>query len=85
MWFLSLLGKLFCLWDKIKKGNKFLDNIGKESIVPFYNKLNIFIGALQENKKINIEKLYEDAIALYEKNNLVFKKYKDLINVLYKE
>ena len=62
----------FVYETELKKGNKYLDNIVKENIdqniVPYYNKLNILIEALQENNETNnIEKLYEDTIALYEK------------------
>lgn len=71
--------KCFVYETELKKGNKYLDNIVKESIdqdvVSFHHKLNIFIEALQEKNEINnIEnKLYEDTIALYEKKkNLVF-------------
>ena len=69
----------------MEKGNKYLDSIVKEkidqNIVPYYNKLNIFIEALQENNKINnIKKLYEDSIALYEKE----KKFSLLISLFLK-
>jgi len=69
----------------LEKGNKYLDSIVKEkidqNIVPYYNKLNIFIEALQENNKINnIKKLYEDSIALYEKK----KKFSLLISLFLK-
>ena len=77
----------------IPKGNKgnesYLEeivfNIVKENIdqniVPYYNKLNILIEALQENNEINnIEKLYEDTIALYEKK----KKFSLLISLFLK-
>ena len=68
----------------MKKGNKYLDNIVKEnidqSIVPFYNKFDIFIEALRENNEINnIEKLYKDTIAVYEK-----KKFSLLISLFLK-
>ena len=72
---------------ELKKGNKYLDDIdiGKvsidQNIIPFYSKLNIFIEALQENNEINnIEKLYEDTIALYEKK----KKFSLLISLFLK-
>ena len=74
----SAKNNYFVYETELKKGNKYLDNIVKEnidqSIVPFYAKLDIFIKALQKNGEINnIEKLFEDTIALYEKKkNLVF-------------
>ena len=74
----SVKDNSFVYETELKKGNKYLDNIVKENIdqniIPFYNKLNIFIEALQENNTINmIGKLYEDTIALYEKKkNLAF-------------
>lgn len=48
---------------ELKKGNKYLDNIVKEDInqkiIPFYNKLDIFLEALKENNESNkIEKLF---------------------------
>jgi len=75
----------FVYETELKKGNKYLDNIVKEnidqSIVPFYNKLDIFIEALKENKESNnIEKLYEDTITLYEKK----KKFSLLISLFLK-
>lgn len=61
----------FVYQPDLKIGNKFLDNILKEpikqNIVPLYNKLNIFIEALQNNKEIEKKekKLYQDTIDLY--------------------
>ena len=74
----SVKDNSFVYETELKKGNKYLDNIVKENIdqniIPFYNKLNIFLEALQENNTTNnIGKLYEDTIALYEKKkNLAF-------------
>lgn len=53
------------------KGNKYIDNIVKERIkqnnIPLYNKLDIFLEALEKNGENNkIEKLYEETINLYE-------------------
>ena len=68
----------FVYETELKKGNKYLDNIVKEDIdqkiIPFHNKLNIFIEALKENNESNkIEQLYDETIYLYEKKkNLVF-------------
>ena len=75
----------FVYETELKKGNKYLDNIVKktidQNIVPFNNKLNIFIEALQENNETNhFEKLYEDTIALYEKK----KKFSLLISLFLK-
>ena len=68
----SVKENIFIYETELEKGNKYIENINKEkiyqSIAPYYNKLNIFIEALQENNEINkISKLYEDTIALYEK------------------
>jgi len=56
---------------ELKTGNKYLDILEepiKQNIVPLYNKLNIFLEALQNNnEKEKNEKLYEDTIDLYEK------------------
>ena len=66
----SLKDECFVYQPDLKTGNKFLDNILKEpikqNIVPLFNKLNIFLEALQKNNETNKEKkLYEDTIALY--------------------
>ena len=66
----SLKNERFVYQPDLKIGNKYLDNIPKEpikqNIVPIYNKLNIFLQALQENNKLEKIKLYEDTINLYE-------------------
>jgi len=74
----SIKENSFVYEAELKIGNKYLDNIdiGKvsidQNIIPFYSKLNIFIEALQEDNEINnIEKLYEDIIALYEKKKKI--------------
>ena len=67
----SLKDDCFVYQPDLKTGNKFLDNILKEpikqNIVPLYNKLNIFLEALQNNKEIEKKekKLYQDTIDLY--------------------
>ena len=81
----SIKENFFVYETLLEKGNKYLDNIVKEkidqNIVPYYNKLNIFIEALKENNKINnIEKLYEDSIDLYEEK----KKFSLLISLFLK-
>ena len=52
----SLKDECFVYMPELKTGNKFLDNILeepiKQNIVPLYNKLNIFLEALQKNKKM---------------------------------
>ena len=66
----SLEDECFVYQPDLKTGNKFLDNILKEpinqNIVPLFNKLNIFLEALDKNNESNKEtKLYEDTITLY--------------------
>ena len=94
----SLKDDCFVYQPDLKTGNKFLDNILKEpirqNIVPLYNKLNIFLEALQKNNEIETKekKLYEDTIILYEdkkKFSLLvtlflktYEKNKDLCNKL---
>ena len=62
----------------LEKGNKYLPNIAKENIdqntIEYYNKLDIFIDALKQNKEEDkFEMLYKDTIELYsKKNHLVF-------------
>ena len=67
----SVKNNSFVYVTLLEKGNKYLDNIIKEEIdqncIPYYNKLNIFIDALEKfNKQNKIKKLYEDSIDLYE-------------------
>ena len=66
----SLKDECFVYQPDLKTGNKYLPNILKESIrqniIPPYNKLNIFLEALEKNNDIKKEKkLYEDTISLY--------------------
>ena len=75
----SLKDDCFVYQPELKTGNKYLPNILeepiKQNIVPLYNKLNIFLEALQKDSEIDKkeEKLYEDTINLYEdKINSVF-------------
>ena len=71
----SLKDESFVYLPKLKTGNKCLDIVEepiKKNIVPLYNKLNIFLEALQKKYEINKkEKLYEDTIALYEKKKTI--------------
>jgi hypothetical protein len=66
----SLKDECFAYQPDLKTGNKYLNNILKEPIrqntIPFYNKLNIFLEALEKNNELEIKekKLYEDIIAL---------------------
>ena len=68
----SLKDDCFVYQPELKTGNKYLPNILeepiKQNIVPLYNKLNIFLEALQKDSEIDKkeEKLYEDTIKLYE-------------------
>ena len=88
----------FIYLPELKRGNIYLDKISdkeliNQNIIPLYNKLNIFIEALEENDENNKKtKLYEDTIELYEKKkkfNLLislflklYEKNKDLCNRL---
>ena len=61
----------FAYQPELKKGNKYLpDFLGEpieQNIIPLYNKLDIFLEALEHNNEIDKkEKLYEDTIDLYE-------------------
>ena len=68
----SLKNECFVYQPNLLTGNKYLDNILKEpieqNIIPLYDKLNIFLEALEKNNELKIKekKLYEDTIALYE-------------------
>ena len=73
----SLRDECFVYMPDLKTGNKFLDNILeepiKQNIVPLYNKLDIFLEALQKDKEMEKKeiKLYEDSIDLYEKKKTI--------------
>ena len=83
---------------ELKTENKYLEFLEepiKQNIVPLYNKLNIFLEALQKNDENNKkEKLYEDTIDLYEKKKQfsllitlflkIYEENKDLCNKLIK-
>ena len=66
----------------LEKGDYYIDNIfnvviHQDNIIPLYNKLDLFLEALQKNNENNkIEKLYEEAIELYKQkkefNFLIF-------------
>jgi len=60
----------------LEKRNKYLPNIAKENIdqntIEYYNKLDIFIDALKQNKEEDkIEILYKDTIELYSKKKTI--------------
>ena len=81
----SIKENTFLYETELKKDNKYLDNIVKESIdqniVPFYNKLDIFLEALEKNNENNkIEKLYDETINFYKKK----KKFSLLISLFLK-
>ena len=66
----SVKSNSFVYETELLKGNKYIDNIIKENIeqnlIPLYNKLDIFLEAIENNKEKNkIEKLYEETIDLY--------------------
>lgn len=89
--------KSFIYSPELKTGNIYLDNILEEpieqNIVPLYNKLDIFLKALENNDENNKKEiLYEDTIDLYEKKKKfsllislflkIYEKNKDLCNKL---
>ena len=81
----SVKENTFVYDTELKKGNKWLDNIIKEDIdqkiIPLYNKLDIFLKALENNNENNKkEKLYDEAIDLYKKK----KKFSLLIFIFLK-
>ena len=62
--------KSFIYSPDFTKGNKYLDNIFEVPIeqdnIPYYNKLDIFLEALEKNdESFEKEKLFEDSIDLY--------------------
>ena len=70
---------------QLQKGNKYLHDIVKDDIdqdiIPLYNKLDIFLEALNEINETNkIEKLYDETIDLYKKK----KKFSLLISLFLK-
>ena len=72
----SVKENTFVYDTELKKGNKWLDNIIKEDIeqkiIPLYNKLDIFLKALENNNENNKkEKLYDEAIDLYKKKKKI--------------
>lgn len=70
----SVKENTFVYETELKKGNKFIDNIVKETIdqnIPLYNKLDIFLEALKKNKEDDkIELLYKETVDLYEKKKI---------------
>jgi len=92
----SLKDESFVYLPKLKTGNKYLDIVEEpieQDIVPLYNKLDIFLKALEKNDENNKkEKLYEDTIALYEQKKQfsllitlflkIYKESKNLCNKL---
>ena len=98
----SLKDESFIYEAELKKRNKYLPELVPEdidqNIIPLYNKLFIFLEAL-ENKKVDdkYEKLYKDTIGLYEKKKKfslliplflqIYENYnticKDLIKIFY--
>ena len=68
----SLKDECFAYIPELSTGNRYLEGWIEEEpieqdIVPLYDKLNIFLKALQKNGENHEEKLYEDTINLYEK------------------
>lgn len=81
----SVKENTFVYEPELKKGNKYIDNIVKESIdqdiILLQDKLDIFLEALEKNNETNKkEKLYEETITLYEKK----KKFSLLISLFLK-
>jgi len=62
----------------LKKRDYYFDNIVPlnidQNVIPLYNKLEVFLEALEKNNETNkIEKLFEEAVGLYKlKKNLIF-------------
>jgi hypothetical protein len=72
----SVKENTFVYEPELKKGNKYIDNIVKESIdqdiISWQDKLDIFLEALEKNNETNKkEKLYEETITLYEKKKKI--------------
>ena len=66
-----LKDECFAYIPELNIGNKYLEDMVipepiEQDIVPLYDKLNIFLKALQKNGENHEEKLYEDTINLYE-------------------
>ena len=93
----SIKDNYFVYSPELSKGNKYLENPTGELIeqnnVPLYNKLYIFLEALEKNDENNKKEiLYEDSINLYKKKKnfnlliilflLNYEKNKDLCNKL---
>ena len=91
--------KSFIYSPDFTQGNKYLDNIFEKPIrqdnIPYYNKLDIFLEALEKNdESFEKDKLFEDSIDLYEKKKKfslmikiflkIYDKNKDLCNKLMK-
>ena len=81
----SVKENTFIYDTELKKGNKWLDNIVKEdidqTIIPLYNKLDLFLEALEANdENYKKEKLYDESIDLYQKK----KKFSLLISLFLK-
>ena len=82
--------KSFYFDIELKKGNKYLKNIAKEviehNILNYYQKLEIFIVALKENKEeAKIDSLYEEAIILYSKKKGFYLLISLFINIYEKQ
>ena len=82
--------KSFYFDIELKKGNKYLKNIAKEviehNILNYYQKLEIFIAALKENKEeAKIDSLYEEAIILYSKKKGFYLLISLFINIYEKQ
>ena len=82
--------KLFYFDIDLKKGNKFLTNIAKEiieqNIINYFQKLEIFISALKENKEeAKIDTLYDEAITLYSKKKGFYLLISLFINIYEKQ
>ena len=81
----SVKDNSFIFDAELKKGNKWLDNIIKDdidqTIIPLYEKLDIFLEALkQKNESNKIQKLFDETISLYEHK----KKFSLLISLFLK-
>ena len=82
--------KSFYFDIELKKGNKFLKNIARETIsqniLNYYQKLELFIAALKQNKEEGkIDNLYEETIKLYSEKKGFYLLISLFINVYEKE